>query len=240
MGNRRQFESVLSHIYMFNILTKSLTAWYDIFINLSLSFLFIMAILYYAASVYMSISNTNFFFNILTLLVIITIFLFYHNSGAFAGFLFLCEINSLFMIYVLLNKIQHDELVSLSKKLTAVKILFLAVAIFLLFLLKGSLLYPSNYFDNYYNYDTLLTNDFYTTALLFFNNKYCSTAVLSFFLIIFSCFIIKNMYETSKTYLWPRKKFHNSTKVILDKLSQENNFMNFKKKLKLHFFKKTC
>lgn len=225
---------------MFNITAAFVTSWYDIFVNFSLSFTFILLMVYCTIVIYSSKNNFNLFLNILFFLVVVTVFLFFHNAGAFAGFLFLCEIISLFTIYILLNKIQNDELLFFTKRAFNMETIFATIVVFFFYSYKCFINTTWFEFDNYYNYDTLLTNDFYTTSILFFNNKYCSVSIISLFLIIFSCYIVFNLCMVSKPQPSIFYKQNNASKILIKQLLEENNFMYFKNKLKLYFFKKIC
>lgn len=225
---------------MFNNAYTSLLNWYTLFIYLEFTFvLFVLLQLVYIYIIKSS-STINFFFNILFYIVLLTILIFIFNAGAYAGFLFLCEIISIFTLFVLLNKLNSDQVV-LNKTVLPTHVIYLFIwSITSFFLFKKIIISQTTavYFK-FFNYEFLNNNDFWCVAELFYTNTYNIFLFICVFLLVITLFIITVVYYTTKysNFGCVLIKQVNIT-TIISKLFTENNIVQIKKKINIFFFKK--
>lgn len=170
-----------------------------------------------------------------------TIFLFNRNAAAYAGFIFLCETVSLFTLYIILNKMYNDEIL-IKKYLTLYKnILLFVTVIFYFIIFKKSIQYYNQPITNWYINEIPLNNDFVAVASLFYNNHNHSALIISFFLIIYSCFVIISVqflnYGVTRynDVIRAKKEWDEIVELM-----SANNFIQFKKKIVINYFKKLC
>lgn len=153
--------------------------------------------LYVFALIFYSRSNTNLFFNTLLFISSTTCFLFKINVGAYAGFVFLCEIVSFFTLYIILNKIEGDILTS-SQKYNYLN----SVSIVMMYFIIGLILPYSETLRlihlNYFFFDNWCTNDFLSLALVFYTNTYNIYFIVASFVPLVSYLIIWSVICTSQ------------------------------------------
>lgn len=215
----------------------SILNWFDLFFSVNYNFLFFFLFCYIIITLLLSSQIINYFFNIFMFIVVATTFLFNMNVGAFAGFLFLCESVSLFMLFIILSKIESDELF-LFKSMHFFKKLMLFVSVLLLIVLYRVYAHKSNIpFDNYFAFELLNCNDFQSIYSLFYSSSYFFFISIIFFLTVVSAFIIIlfNSFFSKNTKL--KKKIVDN---LFNRLFKEYNFVFLKNKVVLQFFRKLC
>ena len=226
---------------MFKTFTGLIFDWYSLFIDFNFNFLFILLISFVFVCVINSYNNINLFLNISILIVILTSYLFKINSGAYAGFLFLCELVSLFSLFIVLNKIINNELVV--KKINIVYKNIIIIIYTILFLFTFKLMYRNLFLQtriSFFENSLLNNNDFWSVFLFLFNNKYNFYVFIIIFLILITYHIVIIINLSRFNNFYSCNKVNDFFSAFLKKLFQENNYINFKNKILLNFFKKGC
>lgn len=238
MGNRQQFESVLSQmLYMFNI-TQIILTWYSIFVKFDYNLFFLISFLYCINLIIFSSNNMNFFFNIILCVVISTFFLFKLNVGAYAGFMFLCESVSLFTLYVLLNKISNDMLTFyLGKNNQKIICTIIYIFIICLFYRLNVNFLPTLIKDNFYQFELTNSNDFWSIYALFYSNYYNAFLIISVFITLVSYLVIVSSNDSIKPKIY-KKTINGFLQSCIHKLFSNWNIMSFKKHIVVNYFSK--
>lgn len=226
---------------MFNDLFLLTLKWYSLFLSMDLNLVFVFIFTFYVVCICASASFLNLFFNIFLFLIATIFFIFIQYSGAYAGFLFLCETTSLFAIYIVLNKVHSDKVFIHNYSNSKLKLL-IVISPFLLYFIYNLFYYL--FFDSiwhYYTDEILNYNDFIASAYLYYSDTYNSFTLISFFLIIFSALIIVSVNNQLTDRLCKGKfSIQNFWGIFIKQTFQENNIISFKNKITINFFKKLC
>lgn len=203
-----------------------------IILNLNFSFLFFICIQILLINLYTNKNNINTYFNISISLIVFTFFLFYYNLGAYAGFLFLCELIALFAIYIILNKtnyILYNKKNNIKIKLLPIVFTVFIQYVYFMCIIKYKLYFLNTIYVLYF----LNTNDFFSLQILFYSNYYNVYLFVMFSLIIITALII----TSTKIF----EKFNNNQNSFkFYELFTNNNYMNFKNNIYINIFKKIC
>jgi len=177
------------------------------------------------------------------MLVLLTIFLFHHNAGAYAGFLFLCELISLFTIFIILNKIRCDEFIVVKKNNQLIVFVYAIVIISLFSFFKKFLNYYIPAIIPMYSLFGIGTNDFIAINYLFYTNKYNIYLCICAFLIVYSSYVILYflyVIDLYKTGNGPTFFKNYAISSSIGRVFSENNTLYFKNKISINYFKKLC